>query len=171
VPLIINDGPFSRGTYDGLVQLTDLAPTLLSAAGIDDAMFSEQAQGEAIQPEDSSHRDAAFAEYFHPQPTPESIRERVGDPHGVMKKYDRTLRSIRTDDYKLIRSSDGNIELYETGTGEVNNLINGTGYEAVRERLASKLDEWIGSFNHATADGDVSVNKGTNQILEDLGYL
>jgi len=115
VPLVIHGGAFTRGeTVDDLVQLTDLAPTLLDAAGIDAPEFREQAQGQSFHPDaDTKPREYAYAEYLAPQPSMEALEKRVGELPESVYEYDRSLRAIRTDRWKLIRGSDGTRWLYD----------------------------------------------------------
>ena len=88
-----------------------------------------------------------------------------------MYKYNRSLRAIRNHDWKLIRGSDGSIELYHVteDPGELENLESERP-EKVSE-LESELDRWLDSFEHADATGDADMSDATKDRLEDLGYL
>ncbi|MFC5133770.1 MULTISPECIES: sulfatase [Haloferacaceae] len=173
VPLVIHGDAFTGGeTVDDLVQLTDLAPTLLDAAGIENDEFEEQSQGRSFHPDSETEpREYAFAEYLAPQPSMEALEKRVGDLPEEVYEYDRSLRAIQSEDWKLIRGSDGSTELYHVAEDpdELRNLT-ADRPEKVSE-LESELDTWLDSFDHADVTGDVDMSDETKDRLEDLGYL
>ncbi|SEV81747.1 sulfatase [Natrinema salifodinae] len=173
VPLIVHGEPFTGGQeIDDPVQLTDIAPTLFDATGIEAPEFREQAQGRSFHPDaDTEPREYTFAEYMAPQPSMDALEKRVGDLPEEVYKYDRSLRAIRSTEWKYIRGSDGSEELYHVAEdpGETENLID-TEPEKASE-LEEELDTWLQSFEHADADGDVSMREETKDRLEDLGYL
>ncbi|PCR90468.1 sulfatase [Natrinema ejinorense] len=173
VPLLTHGGEFTGGReIDDLVQLTDIAPTLLDAVGIEAPEFRDQMQGRSFHPDaDTEPREYAFAEYMAPQPSMDALEKRVGDlPDGVYE-YDRSLRAIRSTEWKYIRGSNGSEELYNVADDpeESENLVKANP-EKVAE-LESTLDDWLQSFDHADADGTVSMRDETKERLEDLGYL
>jgi arylsulfatase A-like enzyme len=173
VPLVIHGGAFTGGkSVDELVQLTDIAPTLLDAAGIDSDEFEEESQGRSFHPDaETEPREYVFAEYMAPQPSMEALEKRVGNLPEEVYEYDRSLRAIRSHDWKLIRGSDGSAELYHVAEdpGELENLASERP-ENVSE-LESELDAWLDSFEHADATGDTDMSDATKDRLEDLGYL
>ncbi len=173
VPLMIHGGAFTGGeTIDELVQLTDIAPTLLDAAGIETDKFEEKSQGQSFHPNaDTEPREYVFAEYMAPQPSMEALEKRVGDLSEEVYKYDRSLRAIRSRDWKLIRGSDGSTELYRVSedTEESTDLTSDRP-EKVTE-LAAELDAWLDSFEHTDVTEDVDMSDTTKDRLEDLGYL
>lgn len=173
VPLIIHGGAFmGGGTNDRLVQLTDLAPTLLDAADIDAPEAREGFQGVSFHPDaDTEPREYAIAEYMAPQPSMDALEKRVGELPKEVYKYDRSLRAIRSTDYKLIRRSDGSRELYHIveDPEEKNDLADEK--PKTVDELESRLDDWLHSFEHADASGSVSMSQSTKDRLEDLGYI
>ncbi|MFB6179444.1 MAG: sulfatase [Halorientalis sp.] len=185
VPLVVHGGPFAGGSDDDtLVSLTDLAPTLLDAAGIDAPAFHKQAQGRSLLADDGEQREHVFAEYLAPQPSMAALSERVGSLSDDVRRYDRALRAVRGDDWKLIRGSDGSRECYhlETDPDEtVDRLSNeDLSVETDGERadakeraevLAGALDEWLDSFDHAETHEEADISDHTAARLEDLGYL
>lgn len=173
VPLVIQGGAFTGGdTVDDLVQLTDLGPTLLDATGIDAPEFRDQAQGESFHPEaETSSRTHVFAEYMAPQPSMEALEKRVGDLPEDVKRYDRSLRTIRGQEWKLIRGSDGTTELYNVADDPVESTDCSDDHPDVRQKLESELAAWLESFEHADAGGAVDMRAETKERLEDLGYL
>lgn len=173
VPLVIHGGAFTGGEdRNDLVQLTDLAPTLLDAAGIDAKMFREKIQGRSFHPDSNeSPREYVYAEYMAPQPSMEALEKRVPEMSTSVDEYDRSLRAIRTKEWKLIRGSDGSRELYHVG-------VDNEEYEECAEdcpdqvdMLGQQLDQWIESFTSEASNTDARMNQETKARLEDLGYL
>ncbi|WP_268895828.1 sulfatase [Halosimplex salinum] len=172
VPLVIHGGPFTDGSNDDtLVSLTDLAPTLLDAAGIEASALTEQTQGCSLLSASISEREQIFAEYLAPQPSMAALSERVGPLSDDVRRFDRSLRAVRTPGWKLIRGSDDSKERYDVASDpdESNDLTT-----AEPERVAdleTRLDEWLDSFSHADGGGEASMSDATRQRLDDLGYL
>ncbi|WP_440992276.1 sulfatase [Haloarchaeobius baliensis] len=171
VPLFIHGGPFGTGRVDDLVQLVDVAPTLLDALDIDASNRGKEFQGISFHPGSQETREYAFAEYLAPQPSMEALSERVGELSDDVRRYDRSLRTIRTSRFKYIRGSRGSQELYdiEQDADEGTNLAD-TRTE-VRSELDQALDEWLLSFDHAPDGSEVTIDGDTKSRLEDLGYL
>lgn len=173
VPLIITGGAFDGGhEIDDLVQTADLAPTLLDSAGIDASETREQFQGQSFHPDaETDPRERIIAEYMAPQPSMEALRRQVGTLTDTIKQYDRSLRAIRTDEYKLICGSDGSEELYATFDGPDESTSIADEHPKQVSRLREELDEWIESFEHANLSGSISMSNQTKSRLEDLGYI
>jgi arylsulfatase A-like enzyme len=172
VPLFVQGPSFDEGDDDRLVQLTDLAPTLLDVAGIDAPDVRDGFQGPSFHPDvEAEPREHVVAEYLSPQPSMEALEKRVGEISPEVKRYDRSLRAIRSAEYKLIRGSDGAHELYHVASdpGE-RKEVSEERPEEVAE-LETRLDEWLASFDHAEAAGSVEMTQSTQDRLEDLGYL
>ncbi|MFC7058381.1 sulfatase [Halovenus salina] len=173
VPLVIHGREFTGGgTVDELIQLTDLVPTLLDAVDIDAPGFREQLQARSFYPAaDTASREYVVAEYMAPQPSMEALEGRVGEIPDPVYKYNRSLRAIRTDRWKLIRGSDGSVELYniENDPGETTDCSGDK--EEIRRELADDLDDWLDSFDRTEYSDGVRMKEGTKQRLEDLGYL
>jgi arylsulfatase A-like enzyme len=170
VPLIINGGKFSGDIESNqLVQTLDLFPTVLDVAGIP---TPSHVQGNSLHPHTpDSSRDHVFAEYCSLLPTIERLSQQTGTPTAELEKYNRTLRTIRTQDFKLIRDSEGSMELFHVGedTSEVNDVS--ASYQTKCQELESKLDSWLDSFEHASEGEVTDMSESTKQKLEDLGYL
>jgi arylsulfatase A-like enzyme len=170
VPLIISGGSFSNGEkVDQLVQLPDIPVTILDELGIDAPEFRDKSQGISFHPNSNNNRNYVISEYMAPQPSIEAIKTRVGDPHNVISQYDRSLRSIRDHENKLIRGSDGSKELYSVYPSKPEERITNPGEK--KEELEKKLNEWISSFESTDHNEPVSMEKETKDRLEDLGYL
>ena len=172
VPLVVHGPGFGTGQVDDLVQLTDLAPTLLDTVGIDGPEMREELQGQSFYPAvETEPREHAIAEYMAPQPSMEALEARVGDLTPEVRRYDRSLRAIRADNWKLIRGSDGSSELYHLAADPAEQTDLATENADRVAALNERLDEWLASFEHAEATGDVSMTDATAARLEDLGYL
>jgi len=173
VPLLACGGPFSDGeSVRDRVQLTDVGPTLAELAGLDEDDVCDQFQGRSFHPDTAADtRKLVFGEYLSPQPSMEALEKRVGPLSDEVFRYDRSLRMVRDARYKLVRGSDGSRELYEVTTDpdEKSNVVDEL--PDVAERLEGTLEAWLGSFDHAETDGDVSISDETAERLEDLGYL
>lgn len=172
VPLVVHGPGFETGQIDDLVQLTDLAPTLLDAADIDAPELREASQGWSFHPgAETAPREHAIAEYMAPQPSMDALRERVGTFTDDIERFDRSLRAIRTDSEKLIRGSDGTREFYELGDDPKEATDIAPERPERISVLETELDEWLDTFEHADASGEVSMTDETEARLEDLGYL
>ncbi|RDI69698.1 sulfatase [Halopelagius longus] len=171
VPFVVGGGPFTdHGTDDRLVQLPDVAPTLLDVAGVEAPSFRSQSQGQSVlSPE--FDRDTVIAEYLSPMPSRDAIEKRVGDPHDVIDSYLRSLRCIRRDGYKLVVGSDGEKELYdvESDPREQTDLSSERPKEVTR--LETELDEWLDSFEQPDGVDTGEINDGVKDTLEQLGYI
>jgi arylsulfatase A-like enzyme len=101
----------------------------------------------------------------------DALEERIGDLSDSVRRYDRSLRSIRTANWKLIRGSDGSRELYDLTTGASESTdVAAENPEIVRD-LETELDEWLESYDRRRADDDVELDQTTKRRLEELGYL
>ncbi|AKH97423.1 sulfatase family protein [Halanaeroarchaeum sulfurireducens] len=171
IPLFVHGGPFEDDQIDDLVQLVDFPATILDVLDSDAPEAREQFQGIAFHPVANETRDDAIAEYMAPQPSMEALEKRVGDFPESVYEDDRSPRAIRTDRWKLIRGSDGSIELYDTENdpGETTDLSEER--EDIRQELGTKLDDWLTSFECADQTGYVVMREETKDRLEDLGYL
>ncbi|WP_049898156.1 sulfatase [Halococcus agarilyticus] len=173
VPLVIHGGAFAGGgVVDDPVQLVDLPPTLLDAADVTAPTARETFQGRSVHPSaEVEPRERAIAEYVAPQPSMDALERRVGSLSPEVRRFDRSLRAIRADGWKLIRGSDGSRELYrlEDDPDERNDRAADDPERATA--LGDAIDEWLASFEHAAASGAVSMSDDTEARLEDLGYL
>ncbi len=173
VPLIIHGGSFTEGGINSnLVQLTDIGPTLLDEIEVEAPEYRKQAQGKSFHPKNTSEgRNRIIAEYLSPQPSMEALKKRVGKVPESVYQYDRSLRTIRKKEWKLIRGSDGSHELYhlQSDPTESNNIANQN--IDIVEDLGSELDQWVDSFKQNEKEGDVAMREKTKKRLEDLGYI
>ncbi|MEM4780209.1 MAG: sulfatase [Halalkalicoccus sp.] len=171
VPLVAHGGAFEPTTdEDELVQLLDLFPTLLDLAGASAPAARRQSQGRSLLGNDSP-RESVIAEYVSPQPSMEQLEERFGELPESIYEYDRSLRAIRTEEYKLIRGSDGSEELYDVEQDPDERFDIASTEPAIAAGLGAELDDWIASFEHAANGEAVEMTDATKGRLRDLGYL
>jgi arylsulfatase A-like enzyme len=130
VPLIIRwPGKYKAGLRsDALVQLTDVAPTLLEAAGIPvpSGMQGMSLSG-LLRGETTTHRDSAYCEHFD--------SSFLYDPPPM-------AACVRSERYKLAYYKNPKTgELYdlEKDPGEVQNLWTSTSTRDIREEMMQKL--------------------------------
>ena len=173
VPLVLHGGAFTGGgDRDDLVSLVDVAPTLLDAAGIDDSQARGQFQGQSFHPSSSAPaRPFVVSEYMAPQPSMDALERHVDDLPEAVYEYDRSLRAIRTTEYKLIRGSDGSRELYHLPSDPDERTDRADERPEAVRNLAADLDEWLDGFEHTDVDGSVEMDDGRRERLEQLGYL
>lgn len=171
VPLLINGGPFEKTINDDFIQLLDIAPTVLDVLDIEAPNAQEQFQGVSFHPDAEDTREFAVAEYRIPQPSMEALQNRVGDLPDSVYTYNRSLRSIRTHEYKYIRGSDGSQQLYDLASDPHENANLADTHPDVIADFDTKLNDWIYSFEHADPSSEVRMADDTKSRLEDLGYL
>lgn len=135
VPLIVSwPGTIQGGRRTNtLVELTDLAPTLLDAAGID---LYEGMQGQSLWPylsgqipEDTVHREDVYCEAYNAS----SVYE---DPNGTWATM------VRTQTHKLVRYHKGETcELYDLAQdpNETRNVYNDPEYLEIKLELLERL--------------------------------
>ncbi len=171
VPLVIHGQRFEPASNTNeLLQLLDLFPTLLDLAGADAPEARKQAQGRSLLARETP-RESVCAEYVSPQPSMEQLEERFGEIPERVYEYDRSLRTIRTEEYKYIRGSDGSEELYDVEQDPEERFDIASTEPDISTELAADLDEWVESFDHAEREGAVDMTEATKGRLRDLGYL
>lgn len=170
VPLTIEGGSFNQSCESNrLIQTVDLFPTILDTI---DLPVPEHSQGISFHPNSSTpSREYIVGEYLSPNPTVERLSEQTGTSKEELEKFGRQLRTIRTKEYKLIRMSSGDVDLYDLDNDpdELNKISNSQ--QMIYEELESKLDAWLESFNHASGGESEEMSNSTKQRLENLGYL
>jgi arylsulfatase A-like enzyme len=170
VPVIISGGAVeSDSSRTDLIQVSDIYPTVLDLLDITDEQSEAQFQGQSAFSD--NNRRGVISEYMAAQPSMDSLTAKVGDIPDPVYQLDRRLRAIRMNDYKLIRASDGEIELYdiENDPGEQTDLSDE--HQDVVSELESELDDWLECFDQHTSSADPSVSDKTASRLEDLGYI
>ncbi|SNZ15393.1 Arylsulfatase A [Natronoarchaeum philippinense] len=171
VPLLVRyPDKFPAGKrFDGLVEVRDLFPTLLEVAdaSTDDEAASSRSLQQALE---RGGREYVHGEYATPQPSIEALEQRVGQVPADVKEYDRSLRSVRSDEWKLIEGLDGTIELYniDSDPSEQNDVSND--YLDTVDELSQLLRNRFSEFSDIPRES-VQMNSSTKDRLEDLGYL
>ncbi|MGD0479092.1 MAG: sulfatase-like hydrolase/transferase [Terracidiphilus sp.] len=130
VPLIVRwPGHFQGGRKIGsLVEMVDLAPTLLEAAGIP---IPSGVQGRSLMPlltgQSTTHRDSVYMEYLDNSP---------------VNQNPPLLTAVRTDKWKLTfygKPISGELYDLQNDPGEVTNLWNDPHYKDAREMMVETL--------------------------------
>jgi arylsulfatase A-like enzyme len=113
-PLVVRGPSFPRGQrVQHLVQTTDILPTILPIAGIDDPAVRQEIQGTSLLAAlgDEPPREFAVAEVQKPL-EPLAFMRQV-DPKFDSRIYNRLYKCARTREYKYVWASDGRDELYD----------------------------------------------------------
>lgn len=168
VPLIMHlPGMITANNRDSrLVQNIDLLPTICELAG-GSAKDLPYLPGQNLLGDFAGH-PYAISEYLSP------VLKRFQFAHRQFNysEYDRQLRAIRDDTYKLIWSSTGVNELYHIVDDpyEQNDLIHD--HPEVADRLQQALNEWLATTERFDWQQETSqMDLITEQRLRDLGYL
>lgn len=174
VPLIILlPGHKTTERRSELVEVRDLFPTLLEIAdlpGVSEETVSDKSLLPVIHGNESG-RDHVYAEYLKPQPSMSSLRDRVGTVPPNPEEYDRRLRSLRTDRWKIIDDETGESELYDvnTDTSEMNNI--NTDHPEIVTELRETMPTIFRDFRKEGTQHSKGVDQDTKARLEELGYL
>lgn len=164
VPLVIRyPAVFSAGRTDTLVETRALYETVASLAGLNsiDANTAPSLTSDDRQ-------EYAIAEYASPQPSVDKLDEEYGPLDSDVWRYDRALRSVRSDRWKVVEGSDGTTEIYNlrNDPNESEPISQEDGQVALQRVLETRRGP-IESTSSESADIR-SVNK---KRLQDLGYL
>jgi arylsulfatase A-like enzyme len=172
IPLIFKlPGRSDNGnSYDHLVSLIDIYPTILDAFQINHTAVNEQLQGSNLFLKDNStNRDFIFVECEKPK---NEFQETY--PDFDFSVYDRQLLAIRSKQYKYIWASDGNHELYdlENDPSEAINIVQKM--PSIQIQMEQKLFDWYNSFEKASFEktpDDIALNDKVKEHLKGLGYF
>ena len=164
VPLIIIGPNFSKGVRrEFLVQNVDFMPTILDLLKIEIPL---SCQGKSflkpmMSQDTSPTRMSAFSEASAEQNWIKDYGER----------FNRNQKSIRTKEWKLIRSSNGEIELYQISTDpeELWNLVEDKPEEA--SRLMENLFQWERTVYSDKPESQKDIGEETQEQLRSLGYI
>jgi len=158
VPLILRPPGARAGTrIRPMVQTIDLLPTLMDLASIAAPEVSAELQGSDLLEQVQTGRYTEFAISESYRPVTGGWERKV--PHFMPEwrtKYDRVLRSYRTNTHKCIWSSNGRHELYDLVRDpcEERNLVDEE--PQLARELHSRLQAWLASFPHAHAGAPVA---------------
>ncbi|MGH7797288.1 MAG: sulfatase family protein [Candidatus Binatia bacterium] len=171
VPLIMSwPAGLPRGRrVPGLVSLTDVVPTLVELLQLEEE--GSDTQGTSLIPFDGrEYHDHVFAEFGRPHYMLKRLQSRF--PGDDFSRFDKGLRCIRTEQFKLIVGSDGTEEFYDLATdpGEICNLSGKQPKVAVE--LRDTLANWGCSMENFTATGkEPDENESVRRSLQKLGYF
>jgi arylsulfatase A-like enzyme len=181
IPLVIR--PPGRATEGGAlddrpVQLVDLYPTILKAAGFDLEAYPSQGFDLFDSRLDSMIEGRpVFAEYYRPRQALEVLLRNATPLEAErLAKYRRRLKSVTEDGWKLVWAGDGSHELYDLGNdpGELRNLIRDPAAASRRDSLLATLNELMSRYEQMTQDPKArapSLDAETREELRALGYL
>lgn len=177
VPLIVKTpGSSVGGRVRPMVQLIDVFPTLLAAAGIADTATFAEFQGRDLvqQARMGRHAEYVVSELYRPgqglwqKKAPDFMPE-------FLDRYDRRLRAVRTNTHKFIWSSNGRHELYDitADPGETRNIVNLDVRRAAE--MEGMLDDWLASFHRTEPEAAYAVEDTADdrvfERLRELGYV
>lgn len=167
IPLIINYPKYTslRKRISSIVSTVDIFPTL---KGILNIKRKDDIDGKNLIPfEERLYHKYILAEYGPPINTIKSMRRLCPNSNSAI--YNKSLKCIRSDNFKYIIASNGKEELYnlEKDPGESKNIINEMRKKA--EELSSKLSEELRS--PPIGRRVVAFDDEQKKRLQALGYL
>jgi arylsulfatase A-like enzyme len=172
VPLLVRYPPLAPPglRVSGLVQLTDLFPTILEATGVQAGDL--RLQGRSLLPleRDRTYHGEAVAE--HEGNRLKQLLEIAGPAdQPVVDRFARSLRMIRQGDWKYITATDGSTELYDLGS-DPEERDDRAAREPERAReMAARLEAVFRSFTPEEGEPDPeAVEKSILEELRSLGY-
>ena len=172
VPLIVLGPGFPVGAVDtSPVQIHDLFPTVLQAAGIDLAAHPSQGLPLTQVPDDR----VPFMEYYLPVQTSRSLAEiAVQAELPRIERWQHRLRAVVQDGTKLIWSSDGSRQLYDLRNDPDETRDRSAGLQGTAE--SGRLEELLLAqlarvARDNPARGTTEVDEETRRALEALGYI
>jgi len=171
VPLIIRHPATIRaGTrVPNVVQTVDLFPSILRFVNLNaDGL---ELQGASLLPQhfDREKIPFAYAEYRNDRAVDKIERRFPGALNPVFRR--KSLRTIRSADFKFILGSDGTRELYSINSDpyETNDLVDKQPQEA--HILEDTLNKWSSSFKASTFYKKEEISKEALDELRALGYV
>lgn len=152
------------------VQLVDVLPTVLDVLRDSGAGFvgRPEVQGRSLLGSIDAARPIV-SEFLSTAFTPEA-RDPSSGFAGT--RLDRRLRSIELDGRKLIRGSDGAVELYEPGADAAETRDLASAEPGAVAELSRSLDAWV--REHASPERaaiDVDLGSVVEDRLRELGYI
>ena len=155
VPLLIRYPHAAlTGDFSAPVQVLDLMPTILDTVGV---------------PLPAGLQGQVLPRVTHEIVVEEFINRRLAERYG--KRYDREIRALYLDGYKLISTSQGELELYrlQSDPGEEDNLA--AKEEGVARRYADTLKAWEATHPLEVASHDGRTGGEAAARLKALGYV
>lgn len=183
IPLLVRyPSRFAPGsTVESPVQLTDVFPTILALAGIDDA--EHPSHGRSLLGELPPDREV-LCEYYYPRQAIKGYRRLDDRTSPRLAPYLRRTRSITAGGMKLVWGSDGRSELYDLrdDPDEVVDIIDSPGHSEIARALTERLTDLVDGHYRARPDTlhelgaksdepNQQLNEATREALRSLGYL
>jgi len=180
VPLLVRyPGRLAPGVDDSLVQTHDLFATALDAAGVVWERGPAHTCRSLFGPDGGEPEERlAVSEYLWPAIVELANRQRrLGAPAAVrLERFMRRLRAVQQGHHKLIRGSDGDLELYDLAADPAEARDLAAARPELAAALATALDEWVAKLPPLDPDrrrgGPASgLSRGRLEELRALGYL
>lgn len=167
VPLLVHypKGIAAPARHAPLVSTVDVVPTILELLGEHSSALGDLKGASLLT---GVPRASVFAEMSRPDLS--IFRQQF--PHADTRPHDRALRMIRTQEYKLIWSSDGQHKLYDLGAdpAETHNRMRDQ-YERFAALLA-QLESWHSQLPRARhSHAAPAFEPQVIERLRALGYL
>lgn len=168
VPLAVKGAGFPVGVDASPVQLHDVFPTVLRAAGVSLAEHPSQ----ALPFDEVPDGRTVVLEYDKPVQASRILLKRAAndEERARLEVYQRHLRGIVDGSEKLVEAEDGLREIYDLSVdpGEVTNLAP----KRPEGALDARLDETFEALGRKVTEGETTqVDPETRKALEALGYL
>lgn len=151
------------------VQTLDLFRSILDLAGVS----APHSTSRSLLP-NAEPRPYVVAEYGRPQIPHAALLARYSLEPADLAPFSRGIRTLRTEQYKLIEGSDSSVELYDLldDPGELINLANDA--PELLETLQRQLHTWEaehGAAEMSTMQPALQVDDAVRKRLQALGYL
>jgi arylsulfatase A-like enzyme len=147
VPLIVRHGRgFPPGREERLVQSHDVYPTILELGGVEWTPGPEH-NCRSLLAAGAAEPRCGFAEHLAPM-TPHLARVTELYPRADYSRFLRRLRAVQRGRMKLIRSSAGDVELYDLAADPLELRDLAADRPDAVTKLSKRLDDWLGSFEH-----------------------
>lgn len=176
IPLLIHYPAFfpPGSKEDKPVQLTDIFPTLLGLAGIDQKKYPNQ--GRDLLKTKLRDDYAVFSEYYYPDQVLRVFGKK-GNDHAALAKYKRRIKSVISGNFKLIWGSDKKHELYDLKKDptETTNLVNDRELSKQKSEslklLVRTYHKYNGFLNIRPGKRKGKLDKKSRERLKTLGYI
>jgi arylsulfatase A-like enzyme len=167
VPLVLHpalNSSSEQGNISTPVSLIDLYPTILDIA---DAHVPDRPNAARLTPTGTPPSDRyLFAEVGSKSPDPIKRHHPSFDDRG----YGKPLQSARDDEYKLIRSADGDTELYRWRDDPAESNDRSAAEPEVVNELKAAIEAALSPMNDSPLEEDIT-DPALKSHLEELGYL
>ncbi len=172
IPLLIRyPGAFKAGTtYNGLVSLLNIAPTILDVCGIPEKLTNLMPEVSSLASSDYSPWKFVVAENERPINGLKIMKKKF--PDFDLRKIDSPMRALRTERYKLIWSIGSKQELYDLNVdpNELNNLADKE--SKLRNKFLAMLVKWTAELPTPKETSFMAGKDSQSlELLRSLGYV